>query len=115
MQIFITRSGGKEHVFGPCLSTSADKVLPRQILHGHAMSSILRRQAPENHNAPCACHKDPWGPLGEQTDSKCYTHLEYTKGPHICQLEEEVDQLGPQGFGKTDLGSTDPGLPRGGI
>jgi hypothetical protein len=37
------------------------------------------------------------------------------KVPHVIQLEEGVDRPGPQGFGRTDLGSADPGLPCGGV
>jgi hypothetical protein len=35
------------------------------------------------------------------------------KRPHVSQLEEEVDQPSPQGFGRTDLWAVDPRLPRG--
>jgi hypothetical protein len=58
-------------------------------------------------------HKDRRAHLGIKPTQKLIHTEDVRKGPHVSQLEAGVDQPGPQGFGRTDLWSVDPGLPCG--
>jgi hypothetical protein len=107
MQAFTIRNGGKENVFGLGLATSADDVLPHQILHDHTMSSIQGRQVPTNQSAPRGCHKDPRAHTGSKPTQNVIHTWNTPKGPHVSHLKEEGSQSGPQGVGQT-MGSAKP-------
>jgi hypothetical protein len=53
------------------------------------------------------------GPLGDQTDLKHYTHQECTQGAHTSHCAKDGGKRAHEGFGRTDLVSVHPGLPRG--
>jgi hypothetical protein len=93
MQTFSTRNGGNTHTIDLYFTTSVDEVLPHQILHGHAMSSIQGRQALVNQSTPHGCHKDPraysWSKPAQNP-----THTEGTTYQSLCKRWR---QTGPQG------------------
>jgi hypothetical protein len=54
--------------------------------------------------------KGPWGPKPTPN----LTHTENVpKGPHTSHQAKGGDERGPQGFGRTDLVSVNPGPPHG--
>ena len=122
MQGFNTRNERKSTPYPSTSSspaTSAEEWLPHRILGVHDTSSIQGRQAPnESHVATSTSHGSK-GPLSDQTDLEIYVHPEATEGPTCQPPRQWRGSAGPTGvcpkprFRRTNLGTADPGPPRG--